>query len=553
VCIINNTCFPFQLLKILSKKAKTTERTKKSDPVDGCLASGSVIVYVWRQRDAEVVAENIQAAGVTGGVVVYHGGMDSASRAKAQSRFMRGKVRICVATIAFGLGINKADVEGVVHLYLSSSPEHYLQEIGRAGRDGRPAKAVALVLKEEAFIRHSLAHTDYISKSQVRALLSFLHRQVEDSVASLPPERSTAQPVNISLPLAMSVLGCDCKTETAETIVSLLEAREGKEPLLLVEGISYDSATIAPKRCSLKKLAEREPVVNAILHCAECVEPPAGEALQMEKDSMGIQLGSDELRESRLVGQTYGSFAFSVAQASNCLGESAEPRHVFAALRRLQTKGEVDFVLDAAPKDRALNIRLTNAGMELFKPGHQSLVDDLITATLDRFTASISSCASKVLDINHMMRRVSEVDPVARDTQNPKKSARLAHLQELIAAYFEAEGNGMSLVTETGDLPLFSNDVTIRELSADCQAILSHLHDMQRAVEDGTTRLLLLGDPTVTDYTALTITKFLHGIAPASLPVAVLRQHHLFGKLQRAQFGVLLETVTALFDPKDKE
>ena len=50
---------------------------------------------------------------------------------------MRGKARICVATVAFGLGINKADVVGVVHLYLSASPEHYLQEIGRAGRDGK--------------------------------------------------------------------------------------------------------------------------------------------------------------------------------------------------------------------------------------------------------------------------------------------------------------------------------------------------------------------------------------------------------------------------------
>lgn len=52
----------------------------------GSLATGSVIVYVWRQYDAEVIAENIQASGVSGGVVVYHGGMDAASRAKAQSR-----------------------------------------------------------------------------------------------------------------------------------------------------------------------------------------------------------------------------------------------------------------------------------------------------------------------------------------------------------------------------------------------------------------------------------------------------------------------------------
>ena len=49
---------------------------------------------------------------------------------------MRGKARICVATVAFGLGINKSDVAGVIHMYLSNTPEHYLQEIGRSGRDG---------------------------------------------------------------------------------------------------------------------------------------------------------------------------------------------------------------------------------------------------------------------------------------------------------------------------------------------------------------------------------------------------------------------------------
>jgi len=71
-----------QLIDILSpgKVAKTSTTAAK-----GCLAKGSVIVYVWRQKDAEAVAENIQASGVCGGVVVYHGGMDSADRGKAQS------------------------------------------------------------------------------------------------------------------------------------------------------------------------------------------------------------------------------------------------------------------------------------------------------------------------------------------------------------------------------------------------------------------------------------------------------------------------------------
>ena len=90
-----------------------TNGKDRNNPYAGKLARGSTIVYVWRQRDTEVVAESLKAAGVAGGIVVYHGGMNANARAKSQNKFMRGKARICVATVAFGLGIDKADIVGV--------------------------------------------------------------------------------------------------------------------------------------------------------------------------------------------------------------------------------------------------------------------------------------------------------------------------------------------------------------------------------------------------------------------------------------------------------
>lgn len=64
--------------------------TKEDEPItcldEGSLSHGSVIIYVWRQRDTEVVAENLMASGIEGGIVLYHGGMDSGARAKAQSK-----------------------------------------------------------------------------------------------------------------------------------------------------------------------------------------------------------------------------------------------------------------------------------------------------------------------------------------------------------------------------------------------------------------------------------------------------------------------------------
>ena len=80
-----------QLKKLLGNSNTSKKKDEpKSCLEEGCLAQGSVIVYVWRQRDTEVVAENLMASGIEGGVVLYHGGMDSNARAKAQSKVRDG-------------------------------------------------------------------------------------------------------------------------------------------------------------------------------------------------------------------------------------------------------------------------------------------------------------------------------------------------------------------------------------------------------------------------------------------------------------------------------
>jgi ATP-dependent DNA helicase Q4 len=80
-----------KVIKILTPKKKRTSNKSVAPEVsdDGCLATGNVIVYVWRQLDAQAVAENLQAAGIEGGIVIYHGGMDASARSKAQSKVRR--------------------------------------------------------------------------------------------------------------------------------------------------------------------------------------------------------------------------------------------------------------------------------------------------------------------------------------------------------------------------------------------------------------------------------------------------------------------------------
>lgn len=95
----------FQLVKLLKPCSRQPGEgaDKQRDFQAGCLAKGSVIVYVWRQRDTEVVAESIQASGVSGGVVCYHGGMDSGARSNAYSkvRMTLHSLSVCAGGLYF--------------------------------------------------------------------------------------------------------------------------------------------------------------------------------------------------------------------------------------------------------------------------------------------------------------------------------------------------------------------------------------------------------------------------------------------------------------------
>lgn len=129
---------------------------------------GPTIVYTTLQRTAERVAAVLAEAGFD--AAAYHAGMDPAERQRVQSEWSASSRKIVVATIAFGMGIDKADVRYVYHYNLSKSLESFAQEIGRAGRDGRHSVVESFFCAEDLPTLENFAYGDTPHPPAVQAM-----------------------------------------------------------------------------------------------------------------------------------------------------------------------------------------------------------------------------------------------------------------------------------------------------------------------------------------------------------------------------------------------
>ena len=135
-------------------------------------ASGGAIVYCATRRQSEEVAEFLQLKGMA--AEHYHAGLPPETKKDVQRRFIGGELRAIAATNAFGMGIDKPDVRLVVHADIPGSLENYLQEAGRAGRDGASAQCVLLYAPDDVERQFGMSARSRLTRQEIHGILRAL-------------------------------------------------------------------------------------------------------------------------------------------------------------------------------------------------------------------------------------------------------------------------------------------------------------------------------------------------------------------------------------------
>jgi ATP-dependent DNA helicase RecQ len=247
----------------LEVRSVTSDREKWSRLVEFVQGTrGAGIIYVGSRDRCEQLAARLRKFGES--AAYYHAGLPAAERDAVQRDFMSGRVRVLVATIAFGMGVNKRDIRFIVHYQPARSLEAYTQEVGRAGRDGQPAHCLLLATSSDKGTLTRRAHEDHVDVAALRDLYRRVRRAVQqgqgapvDFTALLDPAGDGSQ-AEVPTRVGLSVLeragflsrGLDTprdftlllahepETQEERALVRMLELRPGRQRIARVADLA---------------------------------------------------------------------------------------------------------------------------------------------------------------------------------------------------------------------------------------------------------------------------------------------------------------------------
>uniref|UniRef100_K3XAL6 DNA 3'-5' helicase n=1 Tax=Globisporangium ultimum (strain ATCC 200006 / CBS 805.95 / DAOM BR144) TaxID=431595 RepID=K3XAL6_GLOUD len=239
---------------------------------------GGIIMYVHQQRQAEdmaaVLKEQLPGSSWARKIAYYHARMDTDAKEKVRTGFINGRIRVVIATIAFGMGIDKQNVRCVIHFHMPSSVENYLQQIGRAGRDGKTAMGLLYLLPDDVQTFRSLSftnafHKDQLQKLITRVILAGEQDQANDDgsngkdeaykrhIVAVPQssDDNLAQKIHVTLAMEWLESYLDMKSATIETFLTLMALKIDDADTLTLE-LQPSSMSMCVIHVMEKKLRE---------------------------------------------------------------------------------------------------------------------------------------------------------------------------------------------------------------------------------------------------------------------------------------------------------
>jgi ATP-dependent DNA helicase Q4 len=465
------------------------------------------IVYVMLQKQADEVAAFLQAHGYNASS--YHAGKSSGERKRVQSMFNENQISLVVATVAFGMGIDKRDLRSVIHFSLPRSLENYVQEVGRSGRDANPERPAQchLFLSIDDYLRMlSLAHSDSIDEVTVKKLLIKIFSKTTISSKS---STSPSVPYHSVISIAGIEEGLDIKKEVVSTVLSFLELH----PVGYLKQLPHirGRGWLRFHGTEQKVLVKRNALIAAAL-----------------KDSKA----------------SYGKHYFNLLSVCELLGRDITPKQsggegglveVEEELTRLQTGGEISYELE----DPSFLVRV------LVNPS------DLLTLTEECVAKLRQFEALRVEKLNFIFKTMTSVAfPSIQDMlQNTNNSSldsssssssssaeeKCSQLHSLIDSYFSLDEEALRLKSSHPPQVLepLSNTTRMSLVRSDLRVLLNRMESMLGGRSGGGGLGLLLS--------GRTLAKILHGLPSSSS----LAQHNslpreFFGRHRSIEFDHLV-------------